>query len=82
MAVKWTTGATACCWRTVTTGLRDSVRGLLETEFNAVFMVADELQTSQPYPSKNNKRDKLITNADGSVDLYLGPEAPAGKEAS
>lgn len=41
-----------------------------------------ELQTSQPYPSKNNKRDKLITNADGSVDLYFGPKAPAGKEAN
>jgi len=41
-----------------------------------------ELQTSQPYPSKNNKRDKLITNADGSVDLYFGPTAPAGKEAN
>jgi hypothetical protein len=41
-----------------------------------------ELQTSQPYPSKNNKRDKLITNADGSVDLYFGPKAPVGKEAN
>jgi hypothetical protein len=41
-----------------------------------------ELQTSQPYPSKNNKRDKLIMNADGSVDLYFGPTAPAGKEAN
>jgi hypothetical protein len=41
-----------------------------------------ELQTSQPYPSKNNKRDKLITNADGSVDLYFGPKAPAGKKAN
>ena len=41
-----------------------------------------ELQTSQPYPSKNNKRDKLIVNADGSVDLYFGPAAPAGKEAN
>jgi hypothetical protein len=41
-----------------------------------------ELQTSQPYPSRNNKRDKLIVNADGSVDLYFGPTAPAGKEAN
>jgi len=41
-----------------------------------------ELQTSQPFPSRNNKRDKLITSADGSVDLYFGPEAPAGKEAN
>jgi hypothetical protein len=39
-----------------------------------------ELQTSQPFPSKNNKRDELVVNADGSVDLYFGPKAPQGKE--
>lgn len=37
---------------------------------------------NQPFPSKNSKRDKLMTNADGSVDLYFGPKAPAGKEAN
>jgi hypothetical protein len=41
-----------------------------------------ELQTTQPFPSRNNKRDKLIANADGSVDLYFGPTAPEGKEAN
>ncbi|MCW1925691.1 DUF1254 domain-containing protein [Luteolibacter arcticus] len=41
-----------------------------------------ELQTSQPFPGKNNTRDKLITNADGSVDFYFGPKAPEGKEAN
>jgi hypothetical protein len=41
-----------------------------------------ELQTSQPFPSRNNKRDKLIYNDDGSVDLYYGPTAPEGKEAN
>jgi hypothetical protein len=41
-----------------------------------------QLQTSQPYPSKNDKRDKLITNADGSVDIYFGANAPAGKDAN
>lgn len=41
-----------------------------------------ELQTGQPFPSKNNKRDALVANADGSVDLYFGPKAPAGKEAN
>ena len=40
------------------------------------------LQTSQPFPSKNNERDTLIVNDDGSVDLYFGPEAPVGKEAN
>ena len=45
---------------------------------------ADALRAAdhQPFPSKNNKRDKLIVNADGSVDLYFGPKAPAGKEAN
>jgi hypothetical protein len=41
-----------------------------------------ELQTSQPYPSKNNKRDNMIANEDGSIDLYFGPAAPTGKEAN
>jgi hypothetical protein len=36
-----------------------------------------------PYPSKNNKRNpEMAKNADGSIDLYFGPEAPAGKEAN
>ncbi|EAS42973.1 DUF1254 domain-containing protein [Photobacterium profundum] len=41
-----------------------------------------ELQTQQALPSKNNQRDKLIENADGSVDLFFGPNAPKGKEAN
>ncbi len=41
-----------------------------------------ELQTSQPFPSKQSQRDKMIVNDDGSIDLYYGPEAPAGKEAN
>ncbi|MDG2271037.1 MAG: DUF1214 domain-containing protein, partial [Halioglobus sp.] len=41
-----------------------------------------ELQTEQPFPSKNNKRDQLEMSADGSVDLYFGPTAPEGKEAN
>ena len=41
-----------------------------------------ELQTGQTFPSRNNKRDELIENADGSVTLYFGPEAPEGKESN
>jgi hypothetical protein len=29
-----------------------------------------------------SSRDKIVKNADGSVDLYFGPKAPAGKPAS
>ncbi|MFK5892777.1 MAG: DUF1254 domain-containing protein [Pseudomonadota bacterium] len=31
------------------------------------------------FPSKNNKRDKLVYNKDGSVDLYFGPKPPKDK---
>ncbi len=41
-----------------------------------------ELQTSQAFPSRNDKRDKMAANADGSIDIYIGPKAPAGKEAN
>lgn len=41
-----------------------------------------ELQTGQPFPSRNNKRDNLIENHDGSVTLYFGPQAPEGKESN
>ena len=40
------------------------------------------LQTSQAFPSINNKIDKLDYNKDGSVDLYFGPRAPKGKKAN
>jgi hypothetical protein len=39
-----------------------------------------QLQTDQPFPSRNNEKSKFVKNADGSVDLYFGPEAPQGKE--
>lgn len=41
-----------------------------------------ELQTRQPFPSKNSKRDRLVENKDGSVTLYFGPKPPAGKESN
>jgi hypothetical protein len=43
-----------------------------------------KLQTSQPYPSKNDVRDKdtLIYNEDGSYSLYFGPKAPAAFASS
>ena len=42
------------------------------------------LQTDQPFPSYNSKRDKnkFITNEDGSVDLYFGPTPPENQEAN
>jgi len=41
-----------------------------------------ELQTDQEFPSKNNKKAGIVENKDGSVDLYFGPKAPAGKEGN
>jgi hypothetical protein len=41
-----------------------------------------QLQTSQPFPSKNNKRDAMLVNDDGSLDIYFGPKAPAGQETN
>ena len=42
---------------------------------------ASGLATSQPFPSLGS-RDKPAQNPDGSTDIYIGPRAPAGKEAN
>ena len=48
------------------------------------FQTRSQLQTSQPFPSYNSEKHKgkAAENDDGSIDLYFGPEAPAGKEAN
>ncbi len=38
-----------------------------------------ELQTGQAFPSKNNTRDALAANPDGSITLTFGPKAPDEK---
>ena len=42
---------------------------------------ASGLANGQPFPSLGS-RDKPEQNADGSTTLYIGPKAPAGKEAN
>ena len=39
------------------------------------------LRTDQQFPAVGSLT-KGVTNADGSVDVYFGPKAPAGKEAN
>lgn len=36
----------------------------------------------QPYSSRSSQNVGLQKNADGSVDVYFGPKAPAGKESN
>jgi hypothetical protein len=38
------------------------------------------LQTDQDWPAVSSQTKGLLVNADGSVDVYFGPKAPAGKE--
>lgn len=38
------------------------------------------LQTDQAFPQVSSLDKGLLVNADGSVDIYFGPAAPAGKE--
>ncbi|MEM5429294.1 DUF1254 domain-containing protein [Cupriavidus oxalaticus] len=40
------------------------------------------LQTDQRFPSLSSEKGTLARNADGSVDLYFGPRAPAGKASN
>jgi len=41
-----------------------------------------ELQTDERLPSIGSQKKGLQANADGSVDIYFGPMAPAGKESN
>jgi hypothetical protein len=38
------------------------------------------LQTNQQFPMVTSQNEKMIINADNSVDVYFGPKAPNGKE--
>ena len=38
------------------------------------------LQTDERFPGIDNNKPGIIENADGSYDLYFGPEAPEGQE--
>ena len=40
------------------------------------------LQTNQDWPAVSSQTKGLQTNADGSVDVYFGATAPAGKESN
>ena len=53
-------------------------------EFWSVIVYSDQtrsmLQTDQQFPSVSSQTKGLMVNSDGSVDIYFGPKAPAGKE--
>ena len=38
--------------------------------------------TPQGRPDLSSRKEGLVKNGDGSVDVYFGPDAPAGKEAN
>lgn len=40
------------------------------------------LQTDQQFPSVSSQNKDLVTNADGSVDVWFGPTPPSGKQAN
>ena len=54
-------------------------------DFWSVILYSDQtrsmIQTDQQFPSVSSQTKGLQMNADGSIDVYFGPKAPAGKEA-
>ena len=40
------------------------------------------LQTDQQFPGIDSNKKGLQQNKDGSFDIYIGPEAPVGKESN
>jgi len=41
-----------------------------------------QLQTDQQFPTLDSYREGMKTNADGSIDVYFAPQAPAGQESN
>lgn len=54
--------------------------------FWSVIVYSDQtrsmIQTDQQFPSVSSQKKDLQVNADGSVDVFFGPKAPAGKESN
>ncbi len=40
------------------------------------------LQTDQRFPSLSSQKEDLVVNPDTSVDVYFGPQPPAGRESN
>jgi hypothetical protein len=40
------------------------------------------LQTDQQFPSMGSQKKDIVINPDTSVDVYFGPQAPAGRESN
>ena len=41
-----------------------------------------QIQTDHRFPSMSSQNEGLQLNADGSIDVYFGPEAPAGRKSN
>ncbi len=55
-------------------------------DFWSMILYSDQtrsmIQTDQQFPSVSSQAKGLQKNADGSVDVYFGPQAPAGKASN
>ncbi len=55
-------------------------------DFWSVILYSDQtrsmIRTDQRFPSLSSQSRDLQVNADGSVDVYFGPKAPAGKQSN
>jgi hypothetical protein len=55
-------------------------------DFWSVILYSDQtrsmIQTDQQHPAVSSQDKDLMVNADGSIDVWFGPKAPAGKEAN
>lgn len=53
-------------------------------DFWSLILYSDQtrsmIQTDQAHPAVSSQKKDLIVNADGSIDVWFGPQAPEGKE--
>src|SRR6516165_6344614 len=73
-AIRWMAGRTTSCTSRRTFPSKTSWSVVIYDN-----QTRSMLQTDQEWPAVSSQTKGLLVNADGSVDVYFGPNAPAGK---
>ena len=75
--------AFAGTWEPVASMAREKLKWRTQNFWSVIIydnQARSTVQADQQFPSISSQQKDLVVNADGSVDIYFGPKAPAHKE--